>query len=76
MQNVRFEIKIIEKSQTLVLDSPAQAIFLNNGAAGSIVTINQGLILSSVVDFQAGAPFNPYSFKFETNTGEIDQTNY
>jgi hypothetical protein len=76
MQKIRFETKVIEENQTLVLDKPAGVQFINQGAAGQLVTINQSIVLSPVIDFQAGAPFNPYSLNMPMNSRELDLTDY
>lgn len=72
----RIEYNSYNTNQTLVLDNPAEVIFINAGATGDRVVINNNLILSSTLATNNGTAQFPSRLEVKMNSNEVDSTNY
>jgi hypothetical protein len=75
-RKTRVEYLSFSTNQTLVLEEPAQVIFMNTGAASDRVVINNNLILSSIAATNGGTAQFPSTFTIKNNANEVDTTNY
>ena len=72
----RTEFFFFNRNQTIVLEEPAEIIFINCGAVGDRLTINNNLTLDSLqTTTSVGSQF-PNTFTIKHNPNEIDVTNY
>ena len=72
----RTEFFLYNRNQTLVLEEPAEVIFINCGAVGDLLTINNNLILSSHASTTSVGSQFPNTYTIKRNPNEIDITNY
>ena len=72
----RIEYFSYSTNQTIVLEEPAEIIFINTGAVADRVVINNNLILSSTLATNNGTAQFPSSLTIKMNPNEIDTTNY
>ena len=70
------EYNIYSITQTLVLDNPAEVIFINAGGLTDQVIINNNFTLDSVIATNSGSATNPSIFTMKMNPNEIDITDY
>jgi len=76
---VKYEFKLYDRNQTIVLNNPSQVQFINiSNVPGGLVIINNFLTLNSVRDSITGfgPPPNPSQITLNNNTDEEDTTNY
>lgn len=72
----RTEFFRYDRNQTIVLEEPAEVIFMNLGAAGDRITINNVFTLDSHQSVTSiGAQF-PYMYTIKRNPNEVDATTY
>jgi hypothetical protein len=72
----RTEFYFFNRNQTIVLDEPAEIIFINVGAVGDRIVINNNLTLDShQTATSVGSQF-PSTYTIRHNPNEIDVTNY
>lgn len=72
----RTEFFFFNRNQTIVLEEPAEVIFINCGATGDRLTINNNLTLDShATTTSVGSQF-PNTYTIKRNPNEIDVTNY
>lgn len=72
----RVEYLSFSTNQTLVLEEPAQVIFINTGALNDFVVINNNFTLSSLAATNNGTAQYPSTFTIRNNSNEIDATIY
>lgn len=70
------EYNVYSTTQTLVLDSPAEVIFINSGGKTDQVIINNNFTLDSVLATNSGSAINPSIFTMKMNPNEVDITDY
>jgi hypothetical protein len=70
------EYNIYSTTQTLVLDNPAEVIFMNIGGLTDQVVINNNFTLDSIIATNTGSATNPSIFTIKMNPNEIDITDY
>jgi len=75
-KKTRVEYLSYSTNQTIVLEEPAEVIFINTGAVGDRVVINNNLILSSTLATNSGVAQFPSTFTIKNNANEVDTTNY
>jgi len=72
----RIEYNNYSTNQTIVLEEPAEVTFINCGAAGDEIIINNNLRLSPLISTNAGTAQFPSRINVNMNSNEIDSTNY
>lgn len=70
------EFNIYSTTQTLVLDSPAEIIFINIGGLADQVIINNVFTLDSTIATNSGVATNPSYYTMRMNPNEIDISDY
>lgn len=75
-KKTRVEYFSYSTNQTIVLEEPAEVIFINTGAVADRVVINNNLILSSTLATNSGVAQFPSTFTIKNNINEVDTTNY
>lgn len=75
--HTRIEYLSFSTNQNLVLDDPAEVTFINCGALGDQVVLNNNLTLDShkAATEVTGSKY-PYTLNVKMNSNEIDKTNY
>jgi len=72
----RTEFYFFNRNQTIVLEEPAEVIFINCSALPDRVIINNNLTLDTTLATNSGVAQFPSSFTIKHNPNEIDVTNY
>lgn len=72
----RTEFFFFNRNQTIVLEEPAEVIFINCGAGGDRLTINNNLTLDSTLSTNNGTAQFPNTYTIKRNPNEVDITNY
>lgn len=72
----RTEFYFFNRNQTIVLEEPAEVTFINVGASGDRIVINNNLILDSHQTATSTGSQFPSTFTIKHNPNEVDVTNY
>lgn len=72
----RTEFYFFNRNQTIVLEEPAEVIFINVGSAGDRIVINNNFTMDSTQSTNAGTAQFPNIYTIKRNPNEVDVTNY
>jgi hypothetical protein len=75
-QQVIYEFKEYTETQTLVLNNPAEVTFINQGVGGSVITINNVILIQPSGNVIAGIGDYQDRITLRPNLNETDTTDY